>query len=191
MPRTLTGTLVLLALIVGLVACTSAASSFDPTGTCTADGSAPGAYPDLEARIPKTYRGEPPESLDSGRNCSKEALGTLASTNKEVRHAGGTWTFGAERALVLAVFSAPGLDAEQIREFYTTSARDTARVEILAEGRATIVGREAFRLDAKRVELLQTVIVWPSAEPDVVNVVVTTDLPEARIQEAIETFGDQ
>ncbi len=33
-------------------------------------------------------------------------------------------------------------------------------------------------------------VVWPSADPDIVNVVITNDLPEARIQEAIDAFGD-
>jgi hypothetical protein len=34
------------------------------------------------------------------------------------------------------------------------------------------------------------VVVWPADDPDVVNVVITNELPEARIQEAIEAFGD-
>ena len=64
--------------------------SFDPTGPCTADGSAPGAYPDLEARVPTTYRDAAPETLDSGRNCSAESLGSLADAGfDEVRFAGG------------------------------------------------------------------------------------------------------
>lgn len=172
------------------MACSQAAASFDPTGPCTTDGEAAGAYPDLEARVPTAYRGEPPELLDSGRNCSSERLGTLAGQVEEVRFAGGTWTFGGTRALVMAVFSAPGLNAELLREFYTASARDTPRVEILDEAEVTVAGRQGFRLDAKRVDLLETVIVWPAAESDVVNVVLTSDLPEARIQEAIEAFGD-
>jgi hypothetical protein len=88
------------------------------------------------------------------------------------------------------VFSAPGLTAEQVREFYTDSARETPRIEILDESTATIAGREGYRLDAKRVERLQTVVVWPAADPGLVNIVITNDLPEARIQEAIDAFGD-
>jgi hypothetical protein len=128
---------------------------------------------------------------DSGRNCSDEALGTMAESFDEVRFAGGTWSFGGERALVLAVFAAPGLDAEQVRRFYVASATDTPRIEILDESEVTVAARRGYRLDTKRVERLQTVVVWPAAEPDVVNVVITNDLPEARIQEAIETFGDR
>jgi hypothetical protein len=33
------------------------------------------------------------------------------------------------------------------------------------------------------------VVVWPSTKPDVVNVVITNDLPDARIQDAIDAFG--
>ena len=47
--RTLTF-LVLVAALLG--ACGGGAPSFDPTGACTGDGSAPGAYPDLEALVP-------------------------------------------------------------------------------------------------------------------------------------------
>ena len=54
-----------LALLLG--ACAAPAASFDPTGACTGDGSAAGAYPDLEALIPTQYHGAAPERLDSGR----------------------------------------------------------------------------------------------------------------------------
>ena len=47
-------------LLVGVVAVVAgcgapAAASFDPTAPCVVDGSAPGAYPDLEAMVPATY----------------------------------------------------------------------------------------------------------------------------------------
>jgi hypothetical protein len=188
------GRFLLLAALVGaLVACSGEpAPSFDPTGPCAADGSAPGAYPELEARVPTSYRETAPDKLDSGRNCSLEKLGLLAELGfDEVRFAGATWGFGAERALVLAVFTAPGLDATEIADFYTESARTTPRMEILAEAEPTIAGRPGRRLDTKRVDRLQTIVVWPASEPDVVNVVVTNDLPDARITEAIDTFGDR
>jgi hypothetical protein len=189
--RVIARALVLLLLAIGFAACSPPAASFEPSGACIFDGSGPGAYPDLEAHVPTVYRGEPPGVIDSGRNCSDAALGTLAGPFDEVRFAGATWSFGAERALVLAVFSAPGIDADMVREFYTASATDAPRVEILDESEVTIARRRGFRLDAKRVERLQTVVVWPAGEPDLVNVVVTNDLPEARIQEAIEAFGDR
>lgn len=183
----------LAALLAALLACTGEAPpSFDPTGACSADGSAPGAYPDLEALVPTSYRGTAPDSLDSGRNCTAGSLGSLADLGfTEVRFAGATWGFGAERAVVLAVQRAPGLGADQLADFYAASARANGRTEILAETRLTIAGRPGRRLDAKTGERLQTVVTWPAADPDVVNVVVTNDLPDERIAEAIEAFGNR
>jgi hypothetical protein len=192
MPRLPARPLILLALVAGLAGCGEApAPSFDPTGPCTADGSAPGAYPELEGLVPTTYRDAPPERLDSGRNCTPENLGALAELGyDEIRFAGGTWSFGAERALALVVFSAPGLRAEQIADFYAASARAASRTEILAEDAVTIAGRPGRRLDTKTGERLQTVVVWPAASPDLVEVVITNDLPDERIAEAIAAFGE-
>jgi hypothetical protein len=175
------------------VACSGeAAPSFDPTGPCLSDGAAPGAYPELEASVPTTYRGAVPDKLDSGRNCSPERLGSLADVGlEEVRFAGATWSFGAERALALAVFRAPGLQADQIADFYADSARSNARTEILAESTPAIAGRSGWRIDTKTSERLQTVVVWPASQPELVNVVITNDLPEARIEDAIAAFGDR
>jgi hypothetical protein len=179
-------------LATALVGCTGeAAASFDPTGPCTSDGASPGAYPELEALVPTTYRNESPAVVDSGRNCSAEKLGPLAVQFDEVRFAGATWSFGAERAVVLAVFTAPGLNADAMSDFYAEPARTEARTEILDQSDISIAGRTGHRLDTKRVERLHTVVVWPSSLPDHVNVVITSDLPDARIQEAIEAFGDR
>ncbi len=178
----------LLTLVVS--ACSAPAASFDPTGACSGDGSAPGAYPELEALVPTTYRSTPPELLDSGRNCTTPNLGTLAALGlTEIRFAGGTWTFGAERAAVLAVFSAPGLTADAMADFYTNSARTANRTQVIAAARPTLAGRPGRRLDTKTGSRLQTVMVWPAATPDRVNVVITNDLPDARIADAVDAFG--
>jgi hypothetical protein len=182
---------VIAAALFVLASCASPrAVSFDPSGACTSDGSAPGAYPDLEGLIPRTFRDEAPGTLDSGRHCSGPSLGSLASAGiAEIRFAGGTWSFGGERAAVLAVFEAPGLTADALADFYASSARTANRTQVLGESEPTIVGRAARRLDTKTGERLQTVVVWPSAEVDRVNVVITNDLPDARIQEALDAFG--
>ena len=45
--------------------------------------------------------------------------GSLADAGiDEIRFAGATWSFGAERAAVLAVFDAPGLTADLLADFY-------------------------------------------------------------------------
>lgn len=178
----------LTALVVGTCASSSAAS-FDPTGACSTDGSVAGAYPDLEALVPARYMDEAPGTLDSGRNCSAANLGSLADLGiTEVRFAGGTWAFGAERAAVLAVFTAPGLTAEALADIYLDSARTANRTKILGATTLTIEGRSARRLDTQTGPRLQTVLVWPSATTDRVNVVITNDLPDARIDDAVAAF---
>ena len=182
---------VLLAAVVVVAGCAGdAPASFDPTGSCTIDGQAPGAYPDLEARVPAALLGARPTKLDSGRHCTVEALGSLAAAGfKEVRFAGATWSFGAERAAALAVFTAPGLTAEDMAEFYLAGASAAARTNLLAGTAVTLAGRPGHRLDTETGERLQTVEVWPAATPDTVNVVITNDLPDSRIADAVEAFG--
>lgn len=146
----------------------------------------------MEALVPKIYQGVPPGTLDSGRNCTATNLGSLASLGiSEVRFAGGTWTFGAERAAALVVFETHGLNAEALAAFYTESAQAASRTQIDAQTAVTIVSRQGRRLDTTTGERVQTVVVWPAATVDVVNVVITNDLPDARIQDAIDAFGDR
>jgi hypothetical protein len=185
-----TGFFVLVTAVLVIACSGTPPPSFDPTGDCATDGRAPGAYPDLEALVPTRYRGVAPGTLDSGRNCTVTNLGSLARLGiTEVRFAGATWSFGAERAAVLAVFRTRGLTADHLAAFYNESARAAGRTQILATSHPMVAGRMGSRLDTKTGERLQTVVVWPSALPDVVNVVITNDLPDARIQEAIDAFG--
>jgi hypothetical protein len=182
-----------LGLVLAMVVpgCTGApAVSFDPSGPCTADGSAPGAYPDLEALVPRTYEERGPTTLDSGRHCTPANLGTLAAAGiDEIRFAGGTWDFGGNRAAALVVFEAPGLTAEVLAEFYATSADSANRTEITGTSTPTLAGRPGHRLDTKTGERIQTVLVWPAAVADRVNVVITNDLPDPKIDAAVDAFA--
>lgn len=193
MPRPLRAGLLAVALAAVLAACSGATPpSFDASGPCTADGRAPGSYPELEALVPKTYRGESPQTLDSGRNCTPANLGALASHGiSEVRFAGATWSFGAERAAVLAVFRAPGLTTDEMFAFYGQSATAASRTQVDAQSEPVIAGRAGRRLDTETSGRTQTVVIWPAATKDMVNVVITNDLPDARIQDAIDAFGGQ
>jgi len=181
----------LLALALTTAACTATPpASFDPSAPCTQDGSAPGAYPDLEAMVPATFENGPPQTLDSGRKCTTEGLGALRDAGiHEVRFAGGTWGFGGIRAAALAVFSAPGLTADDMADFYGKSAVEANRTEITGQSTPTLAGRPGHRIDTVSGSKEQTVIVWPAAEPDVVNVVITNDLPDPKIAAAVEAFG--
>jgi len=191
MPRVARIGFIALAAAVLVAACGAApAPSFDPTGTCSTDGHAPGAYPDLEAVVPGSYQGVPPGTLDSGRNCTVASLGSLASLGiSELRFAGATWSFGAERAAVLAVFQTTGLNADAMAAFYADSAQAASRTQVVAVSAPTIAGRQGRRIDTKTGERVQTVVVWPATVADRVNVVITNDLPDARIQDAIDAFG--
>lgn len=148
------------------------------------------AYPALEARVPVNFEGRGPDRLDSGRHCTPGSLGSLATAGfDEVRFAGGTWDFGGNRAAALVVFEAPDLTAGRIAEFYATSARAANRTRVTGESTLTIAGRSGHRLDSMTGDRTQTVVSWPSAEPGIVNVVITNDLPDPKIQAAIDAFG--
>ena len=53
----------------------------------------------------------------------------------------------------------------------------------------TLAGRPGHRLDTTTGSRTQTVVVWPAAEADVVNVVITNDLPDPKIDAAVDAFG--
>lgn len=181
-------------LLVLMVACLTAcaappAASFDAGEPCVTDGSAPGAYPDLEALVPAVFESQPPETLDSGRKCSAEGLASLAAAGiDEVRFAGGTWGFGGIRAAALAVFSAPGLTPDAMIDFYGMSAEGANRTRITAVTTPTVAGHTVQRIDTVTGPRQQTVVVWPASTPDTVNVVITNDLPDPKIEAAVAAF---
>jgi len=96
---------------------------------------------------------------------------------------------GGERAAALVVFEAPGLTANQIADFYGTSAQGANRTTITGVSTPEISGRSGYRLNTMTGDRVQTVVVWPSATSDVVNVVITNDLPDPKIESAVEAFG--
>src|SRR4029079_17483717 len=68
----------LAALLVMLLAAACSSAAFDPSGPCSGDGRAAGAYPDLEALVPRSLDGRPPATVDSGRNSHAATRSTLA-----------------------------------------------------------------------------------------------------------------
>jgi hypothetical protein len=88
----------------------------------------------------------------------------------------------------LVVFQAPGLTADQIADFYGSSAQTANRTTITGVATPEIAGRSGHRIDTMTGDRVQTVVVWPSGQPDVVNVVITNDLPDPKIQSAIDAF---
>jgi hypothetical protein len=181
-----------LALAAILAACSGAATpSFDPSGPCSGDGSAPGAYPDLESLVPTSYENRAPDRLDSGRNCSDENLGVLADAGiDEIRFAGGTWEFGSDIAAVLAVFDADGLTVDAMADWWESTARDSSRTQILGATDVDVAGREVRRLDTKTGDRFQSVLVWQGKGPGQVNVVLSHNLPDPKIEAAVAAFGN-
>jgi hypothetical protein len=181
--------LVLLAIVAA--GCAGGPSAtFDPSGPCAVDGRVAGAYPDLEAKVPRTLGGRPPQTVDSGRNCSVANLGTLVGHGiREVRFAGGLWPVGDRGGITLAVFTAPGLSAEWLGEWYEASARAGRSTGSIKPSKTEVGGRPANRLDLVNADSNQTVVTWPAATPDSVNVVVAADVPEDQIQAAFAAFA--
>jgi hypothetical protein len=165
--------------------------SFDPASACTTDGRMAGAYPDLEAVLPTWYAGQAPDSVDSGRNCTQEALGTLAAAGIDgVRFAGATWDLGGGTALTVAMFEADGLTPARMIEFYETTARANRKTEKLVTAEATVGGQAGRRLDVLQSDGTgQTIVAWPSGVDGRVNVLLAADLGDTRVLEALELFA--
>ena len=154
------------ALVLALIVtgCGGAAVTFDPAGPCVVDGRIAGAYPDLEARLPGALDGEPPDTVDSGRNCSEGALGSLVARDLDsVRFAGATWDLGGGKGVSSVIFAGPGTDlpAAWIAEFYEIGARTAKRTGNIETSRPRFDGAgETWRLDTLNDLSLQTVITW-------------------------------
>ncbi|MFL5726329.1 MAG: hypothetical protein ACJ77F_08315 [Chloroflexota bacterium] len=142
-----------------------AGASFDPSGPCTSDGRRAGAYPDLEALVPHEFREATATAVDSGRNCTAASLGSLASHGvRELRFAGATWATGPNGGVTIAVFDAPGLEAEWVAEFYEQGARAGRDTESVESRQISIPDGRAYRVDALNGESYQTVVDWQDGE---------------------------
>jgi hypothetical protein len=183
---------VALVLALALAGCGTATpvASFDPASACTTDGRMPGAYPELEALLPAAYEGKAPATVDSGRNCTPAALGTLADAGIEgVRFAGATWPLGGTSGLTVAVFEGDGLDPKAMIDFYEAGARAASRTEKLLSEDTTVAGQPARRLAVLRSDGSgQTIVAWPDGEHRVM-VLLAADLGDAKVAEAAEAFA--
>lgn len=199
-PGLLTMALAGLVVVAVTAGCAPGGPAFDPTGPCVADGQAPGAYPELEALVPAEFEGKPADRLDSGRNCTPDALGPLADSGvEEVRFAGGLWELGSESGATLAVFTGEGLTAEILGRFYHEGADEARKTEGVVGGTTTVAGRPGYRLDLTNDGYLQTVVTWPSADGSVVQAALVSsaardvedpDAHDAIVDRAVTAFGD-
>jgi hypothetical protein len=187
--------------VIAVLALGGCARRFDPSGPCSADGTASGAYPELEAAVPKTFRGAGPAQLDSGRFCSAEALATLAGHGmSELRFAGGTWSTGTDSGVSLAVFvdpAEPTLQTDWLADFYETGARSGKNVQSV--NRSTYLSgglASGVRIDVLNGESFQTVILWSQAGrvavaliADFIREIKTREAHDAVVNEAVAAFG--
>ncbi len=183
------------AILVLLVAaaCGDAAASFDPTAPCTAqsgDGQAPGVYADLEATLPKSYEGTPPSKVDSGRACSAQALGPLASHGVgQMRFAGAVWDLGGGKGVSMAVFEADALTPAALADFYQQQAQSASRTNAVNATDVDVAGRHGRRLDVLFGESHQTLVFWPDADGRRVRALIAADIGDAKVAQALTTFG--
>lgn len=158
-----------LLLAAGAAACGSsqpATGALTGCGADKADAISIGGFPDLEALVPRSLKDVAPDVVNSGRNCSDKALGSLTAHDvHEIRFAGATWNQGRSDATVVAVLvPAPGQPQPQqawIEEFYTAGAVAGTKTDNVTTTRPTIdpVG-QVFRIDALNDLSLQTVVTW-------------------------------
>lgn len=185
-----------IAMAMLLAGCGALGPTFAPTGECVVDGRAPGAYPQLETLVPRSINDRPSTSLDSGRNCSSDALGTLASHGvHEVRFAGATWDESNGNGVSIAVLALPdgAFPVAWAEEFYLVGAQNGKHTGNIDTSRPTYAGvGPTFRLDTLNDLSFQTVVVW--ADGDLVRVVIVAtqvgpnasrSVHDARVTEAV------
>ena len=156
---------IIAAILATIVVAGCAADRFDASAPCSGDDRLPGAYPSLEALVPRSLDGAPPTRVDSGRSCSAGGLGPLAEHGiKEMHFAGSTWDKGSNSGTTIAVFEAPDLSAEWVHEFYAKGAEAGRNTEGVESSEVEVAGQPAFRLDTLNGESYQTVIDWQDGE---------------------------
>jgi len=160
-----------------IAACGGAGGTFDPSGPCTSDARAPGAYPVLERLLPTDLAGKAPTTVDSGRNCEAATLTTYAAHGvAELRFAGATWDDGGGNATVIAVLATPGdqplLHQDWIEEFYLTGAKASTKTENIETSRPTIDSTTVYRIETLNDLSLQTVVVWSANGMGAMHVVI-------------------
>jgi hypothetical protein len=178
--------LICMLLAVAAVAAGCAAPSFDPSAPCTSDQRIAGAYPALEALVPREFRDRGPDLVDSGRTCTDAALGTLKAHDvHELRFAGATWVLGASSGVSIAILEADELHADWVAGFYEAGARAARNSQSVETSATEMDGRPASRIDTLNGESYQTVIVSPDGQR-VRVVIVASFVREIQTKEAHE-----
>ena len=153
---------------------------------------APGFYPDLEALLPRSLGGKPPDVRDSGRYCSAVKLGTLFTRDgyREVRFAGAVWPSQDQSAGVsTVVYRAAGLTADQVADSFAVAAGGAQNVTRVLTTPTTIEGRAGIRLEVINQDTTQVVVVWPAEASGTIDIVLGSGAQEAQIEAAVASLG--
>lgn len=184
----------LLAVTLVLSACSTAAASpsFNPSTPCNGtDATASGAYPALEALLPRTLTGRQATTVNSGRYCSAAKLGTLEARGIHELHFAGAQFESAdgESGMALVVYQASGLTASLMTDAFLAGAAGAKYTADIARQSVTIGGQAGFRIDALNNGSRQSVLFWPSSDGSVVKAIIASDASEAGISDAERAFG--
>ena len=152
-----------------------------PTGGACADTLGAGLDAELEALLPGEIEGRAPASVESGRLCSGESLGTLIPAGiREVRFAGATWPDG-DRGVSLVLYRAPNLDLDRMADAFANGAGAARRISNVTARETTFAGGRAIRIDAVARDRALNVLLWSPRPPDLVAAVLASGVPEERI----------
>ena len=88
----------------------------------------------------------------------------------------------------MGAFEGDGLTAELMAEEYRRAAAKDRGTEAVRPTTLEIDGRPAWRIDVVNGNSRQAIVVWSSADGQVVQTVVAADVDESELQEAIAAF---
>ncbi|MFI5254108.1 MAG: hypothetical protein ACHQ15_01425 [Candidatus Limnocylindrales bacterium] len=150
-----------------------------------------GFYPDLEALLPAAFEGVAPASLDSGRYCSANTLGSLLAAGvSELHFAGATWPDqGGQTGLAIVVYRAPGLTADAVADSFASGAGEARGVNQVHALAIEVAGVPGVSITAMSGDRPQIVIIRPFGPAGTVAVVIGSGVDEARVLAAAQTFG--
>jgi hypothetical protein len=136
---------------------------------------------ELEALLPDELNGVPPASVESGRFCSADALGSLIPAGiPELRFAGATWPDDA-RGVSLVLYRAPNLDLDRMADAFAEGAGVARRISNVTAIETTFAGSRAIRVNAVATDRALNVLLWSPRPPDLIGGVLASGLPEERI----------
>jgi hypothetical protein len=169
----------LLAALVLIVACGGAPPS--TVAAACADEQGAGLDAELEALLPDELNGVAPTSVESGRFCSAEALGSLIPAGiSELRFAGATWPEDT-RGVSLVLYRAPNLDLDRMADAFADGAGVARRISNVTAIETTFAGGRAIRVNAVATNRALNVRLWSPRPPDLVGGVLASGYPEERI----------